>query len=466
MKAMRFRFVGLLLICAMLGATGCSFAAGGNGGSFDGDSDAGNDPFTVDGHERVTLTYASWGSPNEKLVQERIVAKFMEKYPWITVNYLFVPGDYVKRLTTLYAANKAPDVFVLYKHTALQWAEQGKIYNLNEFLKQDEDINEDMLIPNAVMYWAPNKIAGIKVAEEAFALYYNKEMFNEAGVDLPPSRAEEAWTWDEFVHHAKLLTLDEDGNNALSPSFNPNEIKQYGVRFNNWAWHLFVPSNEASVIAQDGRGLNLEDPAVIDAVQRLTDLIYVHHVAPSPIQEKSLPTPDIALQSKKVAMDLNGQWVQLDLAATGIDYGVGVLPKLKKSVTVQFGEPHVMSQTSKHPKEAWLFYKWLLDTESALDMHASGLWMPTMKDYYTEQELIDKWATVSPGHAEGYKDAVMRQTLENGVNSYDYYVKNIEKINAILNPALDQIWLGKKNVKEAFGSIMPKINAEFRGTYP
>lgn len=463
---MRFRFVWLLMICAMLGASGCSFVEGGNGGTSDGDSGAGNDPFTFDGHERVTLTYASWGSPNEKQVQERIVAKFMEKYPWITVNYLFVPGDYVKRLTTLYAANKAPDVFVLYKHTALQWAEQGKIYNLNEFLGQDEDINEDMLIPNAIMYWASGKVTGIKATEESFALYYNKQMFEEAGVELPPSRAADAWTWDEFVHYAKRLTLDEDGNNALSPSFNPGEIKQYGVRFNAWAWHLFVPSNEASVIKEDGSGLNLDEPAVIEAVQRLADLIYVHHVAPSPIQEKSLPTPDIALQSKKVAMDMNGQWVQLDLAATGIDYGVGVLPMLKKSVTVQFGEPVVMSQSTKHPKEAWLFYKWLLDAESALDMHASGLWMPIAKDYYTKQELIDKWATVTPGHAEGYEDAVMRQTLENGVNSYDYYVKNIEKINAILNPALDQIFLGKKSAKEAFESIMPKISAEFKGTYP
>ncbi|WP_337100134.1 ABC transporter substrate-binding protein [Paenibacillus sp. YIM B09110] len=466
MRAISGRLALMLLLCAVLATAGCSFYGGDNSGSRSDDEATDNQPFTIDGHERVTLTYATWGSPNEKQVQERIVKGFMEKYPWITVQYLFVPGDYVKRMTTLYAANKAPDVYMLYKHTALQWAEQGKIYNLNEFLSQDTEINEADFIPNSVMYWAPGKVAGIKVTEESFALYYNKEMFDEAGVDLPPSRAEDAWTWEEFVYYAKRLTLDEEGNNALSASFNPNEIKQYGVRFNSWAWHLFVPSNETSVVKPDQSGLNLEDPAVIEAVQRLSDLIYVHHVAPSPIQEKSLPTPDIAMQSKKIAMDMNGQWVQLDLAATGIEYGVGVLPKLKKSVTVQFGEPVVMSQTTKHPKEAWLFYKWLLDAESALDMHASGLWMPTMKDYYTKPELIDKWATVAPGHAEGYEDAVMRQTLENGVNSFDYYVKNIEKINGILIPALDQIWLGQKNVKEAFEAIMPKINAEFKGTYP
>ena len=165
-------------------------------------------------------------------------------------------------------------------------------------------------------------------------------------------------------------------------------------------------------------------------------------------------------------MDLDGQWVQLDLGAAGVNYGVGILPKLKTSRTIQFGEPLVMSKATKHPNEAWLFYKWQLDSENAIDLHASGLWMPLLKDYYTKPALIARWADVKPGHPDGYQDAVMRQTIENGVNSYDYYIKNNENITAILQPALDQIWLGKKNVKEAFQSVSTKLDAAFRGTYP
>ncbi|MBW7454013.1 sugar ABC transporter substrate-binding protein, partial [Paenibacillus sepulcri] len=81
-------------------------------------------------------------------------------------------------------------------------------------------------------------------------------------------------------------------------------------------------------------------------------------------------------------------------------------------------------------------------------------------------DLIAKWAEVKPGHQDGFKDAVMRQTLENGENSFDYYLKNSDKINAILTPALDQVWLGKKSVEQAFKEVSAKANAEFKGTYP
>ena len=50
-------------------------------------------------------------------------------------------------------------------------------------------------------------------------IYYNKKIFDEAGVPYPPTKWTEAWTWDEFVNVAKKLTKDKNGNNALSPNF-------------------------------------------------------------------------------------------------------------------------------------------------------------------------------------------------------------------------------------------------------
>lgn len=421
---------------------------------------------SVDGHEKVTLTYASWGSPNEKKVQEQIAKKFTEKYPWIEVKYMHIPGDYVTKLTTMFAANQAPDVFPIYKAQALQWAEQGKLYNLHDFLQKDKELTKESLIPHAVLYWDKDKVAGVKVTEEAFALYYNADLFKEAGIAPPPTTAETAWTWDQFLDTARKLTIDNNGNNATSPNFDPTNVKQYGVRFDTWMWHLLVPSNGTSIISENKDKLNLQDPLVIDAVQKMADLITVDHVAPSPTQSKNIPSPAVALQSKKVAMDIDGQWVQLDLGQSGMNYGVGVLPKLKESKTILFGEPEVISATTKHPEEAWMFYKFLLNADSGLEMYASGLWMPVMKEWYTKPELISQWAEVKPGHPEGYTDAVMDQALNNGVNSYDYYLKNSEKINAIINPALDQVWLGKKTVQQAFSEISAKVDAEFKGTYP
>ena len=71
-------------------------------------------------------------------------------------------------------------------------------------------------------------------------LYYNKSLFDEAGVDYPPSKAAEAWTWDEFVAAARQLTVDRNGNNAASDAFDPEQIDVFGISFPTW-WGGYLP---------------------------------------------------------------------------------------------------------------------------------------------------------------------------------------------------------------------------------
>ena len=95
-------------------------------------------------------------------------------------------------------------------------------------------------------------------------------------------------------------------------------------------WQTFLNLNDVKYVSDDGMKSNLTDPVVIDTIQKLADLSVKYHVAPSPAQSKTLPAPAVALQSKKIAMDWDGQWVQIDLANAKVNYDVGVLPKMKK----------------------------------------------------------------------------------------------------------------------------------------
>ena len=52
------------------------------------------------------------------------------------------------------------------------------------------------------------KTVGYSTANEVLALWYNKAMFDAAGLPYPPATLEDAWTWDEFVAVAKQLTID------------------------------------------------------------------------------------------------------------------------------------------------------------------------------------------------------------------------------------------------------------------
>ena len=199
--------------------------------------------------------------------------------------------------------------------------------------------------------------------------------------------------------------------------------------------------NDTTLTNEEGTKFNFDDPAVAETIQRFADLINVYHVAPSPAQEKSLPAPAVALQSKKM------------------------LPKMKRSTTTLYGELEVMFQGTKHPKEAFGLLKWMTNPDAVLDLHSSGLWMPALKKYYTEPEEINKWATVKPGHSDGYVDSVMNQALNDSVPDIQYKLKNATKILSIISPALDQVWLGKKTAEQALKEIEPKAAPELKGVY-
>ena len=139
-------------------------------------------------------------------------------------------------------------------------------------------------------------------------------------------------------------------------------------------------------------------------------------------------------------------WVQLDLANANVNYDVGVLPKMKTNTNTLFGEVMSIFNTTKHPEEAWKFLKWTTSGEGTKDLIKSGLWLPTAKKWYTDEELIKEWV-IKPGHSDGFREAILEQALNNSVPDVGYYLKNSVKINSIIGPALDQVWSGEKTAE-------------------
>lgn len=408
--------------------------------------------------EEINLTFTYWGSPVEKQVIEASLKAFEEAHPGITVTPMHIPEDYDTKITTMMAAGELPDLGYM-SSLAFLWGEEGKIVDVYEKLEEDPDISKEDFLDTVWYEWAPGKSLGPMPASEPFGLFYNEDLLKEAGVELPPDNAEDAWTWDEFVDVCKELTIDVNGNNANSPDFDSENIQQYGVQFptdNMSLMEALVYSNQGNYFDEEGN-YTLNQPEAVEALQMLADLINVHHVAPSPVVSKSLPSAAVALQTKKAAMSLNGQWISLDLGETeGLNFNVGVLPKMKDSVTIIQGGVICMFEGSEHPEEAWELWKWLYNPESVLDLHAKGLWSPVLKNWYTDEELLAKW-TDNAAHPSGYKGAFVEQPLENGFRGSSLYVKNWSKVNTVVMPALDEVWLGNKTAQEALDSIDAQI---------
>ena len=421
--------------------------------------------------EQVTLKLTYWGSPIEKEALLKSMEEFMRVNPNIIVDAQHIPDEYETKISTMIAGNIAPDVAYLGEGFALPLAEEGKLYNIQEFLDKDDELNKEDFLPNIWYNYGDGMTLGTNTACEAFALYYNKDMFEAAGVDFPPTTADTAWTWDEFLDAAQKLTIDYNGNNAQDSAFDPSSIKQFGVQFGTWwACYLWaVYSNGGTYASEDGFELALNSPEAVEAIQLLADLINVYHVCPSPVQAQALPSPTISLQSQQVAMSIDGQWVLLDLGEAAKDgefnFGVGVLPKLEKSVTLVLGAPTVIFASTNYPEESWKLFKWMANPETSLDLQAGGLWMPLMTEWYTNEDLLAKWAVNNPAHPDGYIDAVAKQTLENGIPGPTYTLKNFSKIDSIVSSCLDQVWLGQVSAQEALDDAVALARPEMQGYY-
>jgi multiple sugar transport system substrate-binding protein len=147
---------------------------------------------------------------------------------------------------------------------------------------------------------------GTGLATGIVLLYYNKSLFDAAGLPYPPAKADQAWTWDQFINVAKKLTKDRNGNDATSPKFDPAKIETYGLSLPQdwWGYLTFIYSNGGKFVNDQGTELLLNRPEDVEVLQALQDAIFVDHIAPTPTQNKALPSADILMQRGKVAMTL------------------------------------------------------------------------------------------------------------------------------------------------------------------
>ena len=308
---------------------------------------------------------------------------------------------------------------------------------------------------------------GILTAIEGTAIFYNKEMFEAAGVEAPQS-LEENWTWDEFVEVARKLTLDSEGRNAADPGFDPENIVQYAMKWDLGQVTLdsIAKNNGASYIAEDGTS-GWTSPEMVEVVQNVADLINVHHVMPSKTGGDNLPSAEIALQSGVYAMTMSGQWILNNFAQMdGLEIGIAPVPSMGKEDRMVLGSSELaIFEDSDKKEEAWLLAKYLTDPANAPDVYAGGLWMPIRRDWYEDEELIAQWVD-NEAHPDEYREFMLEPVRDNGEYLSELYVKNFNRMWDVLNPALENLWNGRETSAETvLKSIESDLDELTEGTY-
>jgi multiple sugar transport system substrate-binding protein len=475
------KLVSILLVAAMTSAmivSGCGGSSGkkdvpaANSKEVAGSSESSGSGGEKSG-EKVKITYAQWGNETETAATQKIADKFNSQQDKIEVEVVKIDHDtYVTKLNAMATAGELPDTGIMSEAGVLKFAENGLLADIGNMYGAGEAKPLDYL----TFKYEGTPVA-YSAANEVLNLWYNNDLLKEVcekqGLDInkmtPPAAADAAWDWDTFVKTAQMLTIDINGKNALDPAFDPNNVDIYGCTVNALPWQLevWVRSNGGGYFDQDGKNCTIDDEATVDALQKIADLSSKYHCAP-PVTSAANAL-ESSLGSKKVVMATDGQWNVGTFLGPNADfeYGVGVLPYMKKPVTICTGGPNVVFSTTSHLAESMEWLKWYYQEENSWSLIEAGTWMPILDSWYTDLAKIDKWIS-NPNFPEKemYKSAVVDYAKNNAVSTAWYYVNGTEEFNATLESAFSSVWAGKQTMKEAIDENKEELLSIFEESNP
>lgn len=244
-----------------------------------------------------TLRVGVWGV-NSDIDSIKEAAKGWEKaHPDIKVK--FEVGDCgpdYAACKKLIAGKNMPDVLVAGSWNYFDMVSDGILTDLTDAL-DEEGIDTADFTPTVIdaLKSSDGTLYGLPMGYNTQSLFYNKDMFAAAGLAEPP--ADGSYTYDDLREWAKKLTIDANGNNADSPDFDPENIKQWGY-YNRVA---LTPPNEPGygpVLSAWGGGVltgeerdtcSIDAPESIDAFQYLQDLMWEDHSTITPQLEQEEP---------------------------------------------------------------------------------------------------------------------------------------------------------------------------------
>ena len=396
---------------------------------------------------KVKLQFMGWeASPLETQSVMDGLKLFMQDNPDIEVEY--IAGRFAEhhtKLLTMMAGGAAPDVFFLGAEPFYRdFQKRDVLYDITSFFDSEFDLDEFIPLDQEKML-INGHIYGISSCIVAPVLYYNKQMFEEAGIPSPPSNPDEAWTWDEFVSVAKKLTIEKGGR-----------VVQFGAYgFENIPpWIPMVWSNQGQIFNEDYSRCTLADDAnAKEALQRILDLRKVHKASPdSSYMENIGMSAAQMLQTGRVAMLADGSWALQELSQMDFPVGVAPLPVFKVPATAGTAHLHSIWKGTKHPEAAWRLVKFLSSKEYQIDLVRSGLWMPNRTEMYTDQG-IREWLDPTV-HPPGFNEVipfftkyarvhpaimVSKEAWDILAEELDYFWHDDQELDAVLQRLTDRV---------------------------
>lgn len=219
-----------------------------------------------------STSFMNWDAIDDTPI-ETVINEYIEQ-TGRDVEVIPTPGlgtDYETKVRTMLAGGTAPDIMRTNDDFVRYYSVKDQIIDLTPYIERDEINPGDYFDPIWNFAKQPGgEYTAWSLGNQPRLIYYNVDMFNEAGVALPPTTwTAEGWTWDDFLAKAQELTIDGERWGALVYDDTGYE-QTFAV--NNGA--------EDGIYAADGTTFTLASQEGHEAIQWVAGLTCEHGVQP------------------------------------------------------------------------------------------------------------------------------------------------------------------------------------------
>lgn len=440
---MKFRKVAALSLASVM-ALSLTACGGNSGGDTKESGDSGtkteSEGDKTEGEESkgssdAELSVSIWDPYQEPGIKE-ILAGFTEQTGIKTKLSVVKWDEYWTMLEAGAQGGSLPDVFWMHSNESQRYMSNDMLLDLTDKIAASDKIDPENY-PSDIwgLYTYEDKCYAVPKDVDTIALWYNKTMFDEAGLEYPTAD----WTWDDVTEAAKKLTK-EDGS-------------QYGMALrndNNQAgYYNMIYDNGGTVISDDKKKSGWDDPKTIEAMQMLEGWIK-DGVMPS-IETMSENGEDVLFQSGKVAMVFQGSWMLAayrDNEYTAENCDVVELPKNAKTgrrASIYNGLGWAAAANGGHTDEAWQLIEYLGSKEAQEKQAELGV---TMSAY---TGTSDAWAKSANFNLEAYLNMMDDMVIRP-------YSKTTVTWENEDNEILKSVYTGEMSMEDACKKMAEQMN--------
>lgn len=350
-----------------------------------------------DGGNPVTIRFAVY---NWQQAQYRELVQAFEEYnPEITIELVSIPevlelANNTQEWPEDARVRLAAEVDVLPVSVGQGTLEQGFMLDLQPLLAADNSIIRDDFYPNLLeQYEWDGALWALPIAAEFTLIFYDKNAFNEAGLDYPQLD----WTWNDFLATAQHLTVRQE-----------DEVMQWGFiqRIPNALEMIQAQAGPLFSTGDSSTMRSLQNPEIVDALRWYSELFLTHKVTPY-LPNSDLLSPYNLIANGAVAMwtDRSTSW-----AWRNQDKDIGVIPfpitSPNNHSTPIYSEALFISAGSQQPQAAWRWLSFLSRQALAAELATAPSEIVNVPARRSVAEASAFWEKVDPELATALKYAL------------------------------------------------------------